>query len=477
MYRSAGKAFLLLCAIICAQYILSCGFIDLRPINVSIEPDKAGSVLPAADSPVIIKFDTEMIKNDAEGIIQIISDSGSVNGDKYWIGNDLYFKPVQGWTAGIRYTLSMAGSIRSTDGRELRVERLVSFYAINKNDPPVLLYHYPPAGASVSINNFNYEFHFSRPMDKQSTESAIILEGNNKNFEWSDNDKILKVVSDNALSSWVLYKWSIRDSAKSADGVPLQAVYSGHFTTDLDQNLPKVKRIYPVLNDNGGWYATGLEIETGLRQGNGIAVEFNKKMGESVLRSLRFEPSLSGRTEYLNEESIVYIITRDPVPETIYTLTISGDTRDNEGIKIGSEHKIKFYPDIPVLKVFSVAAGENKIDLSQAGNATKIYVDAAAGIIDIAIHFSLMFDFEAMKNTPQRITLTPLFPRSLSSTALQYVSWASSDRLFLRWEGLKAGDDYPHYYRLTIPGGTGGISSNAGINMNSSITIILEAVK
>ena len=480
MLQSASKIFGLLCAIIFTQcyLLISCGFIDLRPINITIEPGKAGAVLPAADSPVIIKFDTEMIKNDAEGILQITSDSGSVSGDKFWKGNNLYFVPVQGWTAGIRYALSLTGSIRSIDGRELRIERYISFYAVNNNHPPVLVYHNPPDGASVSTNNINYEFHFSRSMDRLSTESALILEGiSKKNIEWSADDKILKVALENALSPWVLYKWSVRDSAKSADGVPLQKTYSGHFITDMDQTPPKVTGIYPVLNENGRWYATGLEMETGLRQGHGIAVEFNKPMGESVLRSLRFEPSLQGRTEYLSEESIVYIFARDPEPETIYTLTISGDTRDIEGLKIGTDFKIYFTPDIPVLKILSVKAGGNEIDFSQANNPARISIDAATGLLDLTIYFSLIFDFNEMKNAPWRITLAPLFPRSLSPVALQYVNWASGDRLLLRWEGLKTGDEYPHYYRLTIPGGAGGISSSPGINMKENITILLEAVK
>ena len=480
MLQSVNKICMLLCAMIAAQccFFLSCGFIDLRPINISIEPDKAGSVLPAAYSPVIIRFDTEMIKNDAEGILLVTSDSGSINGDKFWKENDLYFVPVQGWTAGIRYMLNLAGSVRSIDGRELRVERFISFYAVNNNDPPVLLHYNPRDGASVSINNFNYEFHFSRSMDRLSTESALMLEGiSKKNFDWSAGNKILKVTTDNALSPWVLYKWSIKDSAKSADGVPLQTSYSGHFTTDMDQTPPQVAGIFPVLNENGLWYATGLNIETGLRQGNGIAVEFNKPMGESALRSLRFEPSLPGRTEYLCEDSIVYIFSRDPEPVTIYTLTVSGDTKDSEGLKIGSDFKINFTPDIPVLKILSISAGGNEINFSAADNLTQISVDAATGILDITIHFSFLFDFEEMKNTPQRITLTPFFPRSLSPVALQYVNWASSDRLLLRWEGLKAGDEYPHYYKFTIPGGAGGISSSPGINMKENITINLEAVR
>jgi hypothetical protein len=70
-------------------------------------------------------------------------------------------------------------------------------------------------------------------------------------------------------------------------------------------------------------------------------------MGESVLRSLRFEPSLVGKAEFLSEKSIVYIFSRDPEPETVYTLTVSGDARDSEGLKTGEDYSLNFIPDIP----------------------------------------------------------------------------------------------------------------------------------
>jgi len=479
MLRSANNRLLLLCAIIILCFgFASCGFIDLREINVVTEP-QAGSVLPAADSPVILKFDTEMIKNDAEGILHISSASGQVNGDKYWKGNALYFSPVQGWTAGVCYTLSLAGTIRSVDGRELRIERFVSFYAVNKSSPPVLKNYSPADGASVSANNVIFEFEFSCSMDRLTTESALMIDGTgNKTFEWSFGGKKLRVITENNFSPWALYKWSIRDTAKSADGVPLAKTYSGCFLTDLDRSPPEVTRIFPVLNADGFWYPTGLDIETGLGQGHGIAVQFNKPMGESVIRSLRFEPSLPGRTEFLDKDSIVYIFSRNPEPDTIYTLTVSGDTKDSEGIKIGADFIINFTPDIPVLKILSVTAGGKEIDLSRsANNFTQITVDPAAGLLDLSIHFSLLSGFDEKQSMPQRISLSPFFPRSLPPAALQYVNWVSGDRLLMRWEGLKAGDDYPHYYKLTIPGGISGISSTPGIFMKENVTVSLEIIK
>ncbi|MCL2808621.1 MAG: Ig-like domain-containing protein [Treponema sp.] len=474
MLQLLNKTFLLLYAIC----LFSCGFLDLRPIGVGIEPDKVNAILPELYTPVIIKFDTEMIQNETEGILHINSDLGSVKGDKYWKGNHLYFVPIAGWTAGIRYTLSLIGTMRSVDGRETRVERFVTFYAINNNAPPSLETFSPENGASIGININTFEFCFSRPMDRLSVESSLTIEGiGNKKFEWSIDDKSVKIISEKTLSPWMVYRWNIRESAKSKDGVPLPKTYTGYFTTDLNQILPCVLEIYPVLYADGCWYPTGAKIETGLRGDQAVAVKFNKPMGENVLRSMRFEPSLPGRVEYLCENSVVYIFSREPEPEIEYTLIISGETKDNEGLKIGSDYRINFTPDILYLKVLSLTAN-GKVYTLDTNDVVKINVDPGTGYVIFSIHFSLLFDFEELINTPQRITLNPFFPRSLSPATLQYLYWTSDDLLLTRWEGLTAGDDEtPHYYKLTIPGGRGGISCGSNIFMKEDLIIFLEAVK
>lgn len=463
-----------------ALYLTSCGFIDLRPISYVINPDTGNTILDDMYSPVTVSFDTEMIKDDAEKILQISSDMGAMRGDYSWNGNTLYFTPIAPWTAGIRYTASFLGTARSADGRELRVEHFVSFYAINKNDPPMLLSHSPENGASIKTGETVFEFVFSREMDKLTTESAITIEGiGSKTFEWSNDERTIRIIADKSLSPWLSYRWNIKESAKSKSGVPLAKTYSGYFTTDQDQVLPYVEKVYPVLFSDGSWYPTGLDIETGLASGQGIAVEFNKPMGENTLRSVRFEPSLTGRTEWLTENSIVYIFTKDLEPETIYTLIVSADTRDAEGLKTGFEYKINFYPDIPFINILSVLQNGGELTENIVSNIIlPVRPDPAMGEIFFSIRFSLPFiTIEEKLNTSQRISLIPFFPRTLNSVAIKSINWVSDDCIFIRWEGLKAGDiDATHYYKLTIPGGKGGITNGDGMIMKEDISIFLEAV-
>ena len=317
-------------------------------------------------------------------------------------------------------------------------------------------------------------------MDRLSVESAVSIDGiSGRTFEWENDDKTLKIIPDRALNAWTLYKWNIKDSAKSKDGVPLPKAYSAQFTTDLDKILPLVENIYPVLSADGQWFPTGANIENGLGSGQGIAVDFNKPMGENVLRSVRFEPSLTGRIEYLCEKSIVYIFTRSPEPETAYTIIISGDTRDSEGLKLGDEFKLNFTPDIPILNVLSFSADGSSVVLKVFSDYSVITapVDPATGEIIFNMHFSLPFGEIEKQNAALNISLSAYFPRTIAPAALTKASWLSDDRLHMSWEGLEAGtSEESHYYKLTIPGGRGGISSGKDIYMKEDITIFLEAV-
>jgi len=467
--------------LLCAITFLSCGFLDFSPITVSIQTGEADSLLPDQYSPVIVSFNTEMKIKEVEGLLQISSDLGTVKGDKFWKSNDLYFVPIAGWTAGIRYTLSLSGSMRAVDGRELKIEKFISFYAVNKCEPPVLESHFPEDGASVETGNIVLEFKFSRPMNRLTVETALSVEGiGNKTFEWLADDKILKVIPEKALSPWSQYRWNLRDSAKSRDGVPLPKAFSGRFITDLDQTLPCVKKIYPVLNYEGRWFPAGADIETGLGQGQGIAVEFSKKMSENVLRSLRFEPSLSGRTEQLSEKSIVYIFTKEPESETNYTLIVSGDTKDSEGLKIGSDYRINFLSTVPFLKILSFKADGNPavMEIFSAYSVLQIPVTPATGDVYFNIRFSLLFNEEEKQNTALKINLVPFFPRTIAPVALKDVIWIADDRLRMRWEGFSASKgDEAHYYKLTIPGGKNGISNEKGVYMKEEVIIYLEAIE
>jgi hypothetical protein len=469
---------------------LSCGFVDLRPIGVSVFPEKMDTILEDEYSLLSVGFDTGMEKLAAERIIQVMYGGGTVEGDLFWKENKVFFRPVSGWQPGTRYTLTLSGTLYSLDGRELRLDTQIPFYAISRSPAPLLESCYPPEGASVGTTPGDYnrmEFFFSLPMDRMSTEGALVLEGTGKKkYEWQDDDRRLLVLPESPFSPWKIYRWSIGTEARSRQGIPLAKALSGRFSTDLDSVFPAVLRVYPLLNSGGRWFFTGGTIGEDLGPGQGIGVDFNKSMGENVLQALRFEPSLSGRTERLSPSSIVFIPDRDPVPETFYTLTVSGDTRDEGGLSLGADYSLGFIADIPFLQVLSVAV-ENAGPM-EAGNAggtadpevkggtIRVPVNEANGfMLRFTIRFSLPFDTAAKRDAVFRIVLETFFPKNLKPVSLRYVNWLSDDLMRMEWEGASPGvPGEAHYYRLFIPGGKGGIGSG-GMYLKEDRLFFLEA--
>jgi hypothetical protein len=467
-----------------AAVLASCGFVDLRPIAYTVVPERPDTVLPGEYSPVILCFDSEMDKQATEGIIKISSIAGLVEGDLSWHEHRLFFAPVPGWTAGTRYALSISGLARSVDGRELRIEKNTFFYAINKSAPPVVEWFSPFNGASVgtgSDEGLAVEIHFSRPMERLSTEKAFTLDGaGDRKFEWSDDDKVFRVAPEKNLSPWMDYNWSLKGSAKSRDGVPLAKTVSARFSTDKDRLMPKVARVFPMISSNGRWFPTGGGIEADLGPGQGIAIEFNKPMAANALLALRFEPSLAGRSEQLSENIFVYIPSRDPEPETEYVLIISADAKDGSGLKLGEDFQINFIADIPYLRILSFTVDGVPGIVPESGNmsdgpALAVPVDVE-GLVRFTIRFSLPFNLEAKQNTALKISLSPFFPGTLPPVALRFAEWLSDDRLRMEWEGLRSGNvDEPHYFKLLFPGGKGGIDSGDGMHLKEDQYILLEA--
>ncbi|MDR1618828.1 MAG: hypothetical protein LBS06_07270 [Treponema sp.] len=457
----------------------SCGFADLRPVGASIFPAEMDTILEGEYSPLSIGFNTGMDKEEAERIIQVLYSGGAVEGDLSWQGNRVFFRPAAGWRPGTRYTLTLSGTLYALDGRELRLDTQIPFYAVSRSPAPLLESWHPPEGASVGTapgDHNRVELFFSLPMDRMSTEGALVIEGlGKKKYEWLDDDRRLAILPENSLSPWRVYRWSIGTEAASRQGVPLAKARSARFSTDLDRLFPAVTRVYPLINSGGRWLPAGGSIEKDLGPGQGIGVDFNKAMGENVMQALRFDPSLPGRTERLSPSSVVFIPDRDPLPETFYTLIVAGDTRDEGGLSLGADYRLGFTADIPFLRILSVTV-ENADPPEAGGGILQAPVNEAnGGVLRFAIRFSLPFDAAAKLDAGFRISLETFFPRYLDPVNLRYTSWSSDDLIRMEWEDLCPGiPGEAHYYRLFIPGGKGGIGSG-GMYLEEDRIFFLEA--
>jgi hypothetical protein len=500
MYRLLIKS---LCVNILVFSFVSCGFVDLRPITLTTIPEQPYEVLPYANSPVVLRFDTEMQEKETEGVMQILSPSGSVEGDFVWKGRELHFIPASSWSKGIRYVLKISGNVYSKDGRDTFISKELPFYAMAVVPLPYLVSSDPVDGASTEAfvpGEVMLRLRFSLPMDTQSVEASLNCDGieqkyididSGQYFEWSDDDRVLSIRPTDPLSAWTIYRWSVSDKALSRDGAPLAKAVSGRFITNNDVVFPQVTKVVPLIRGDmnispwGSWICNDIGLDNGLGPGQAIGVEFTKAMDTEKLKSsFSFEPSLPGRVEIISPYNAVYIPDTQVEPETQYTLRISGDIKDTHGLKMGEDHIVSFKSDVHFLRIISLSFYDKSdliAEFSEPDRAKVFHVhveEAENGVMRFAIRFSLPLSTEAKMEITSRIILSPFFPGSLGLVNLRFVSWHGNDRLYMEWEGLKCGKPgEPHYYKLVIPEGRSGINNGEGSYLKEETYFYIEAVK
>lgn len=475
--------------------LAACGFMDLRPIDYSLSPAEADAVLPEDHTAVSVTFTTAMVEQEVERTLTVTSPEGTVEGDLHWEGKSLFFVPLAPWEAGVRYNLALKGLAHSLDGRELRLSVNHPFYGLRKGERPVLLSVDPAPGSSVSVQGNEPElpgphgpvlwFRFSRSMDRQSVQDALTIEGVDQLvWTWGEEDRLLEAIPKKPLNPWTVYRWTLKKSAISAEGIPLGREESGTFRTDLDPERPRVERTFCLGRSGSDWVELSQDLND-LDLGQALGVRFTKPMNrESLLQALRLEPSLTGYAVQLDEWTVVYVPDRTPEPETPYMLVVAQDTRDAAGLSLEGEYRELFTPSIPYLKLLSVEADGASPYPGPFSSATPVpypvQISPPDGLLSINLNFSLPFTAEAQNSLLAQIQLSPYFPGSLAPTALRSAAWPSDSTLRLVWEGLEGGSGgIPHYYRITLAGGRSGITTNkqegAGYWLKESITLYLEA--
>jgi hypothetical protein len=457
-------------------------FINIERIGLSTYPGADNTILPEESTALTIRFDTPMDTLGTQKIVSVQSSGIFVKGDLFWQGNELVFSPLEPWLPGIRYSLSLEGTIYARDGREERISRHVSFYAVHRDAAPYAIAFSPADGSSVGVSSEEDAFVsvvFSEPMDRQSTVDAFSLDGvSERDYIWLSNDTVMEIHPKNALNPWTVYRWSLSNKAKGKNGVPLGREINGRFVTDSDRILPAVTEVFPLIKGSTSsgvwWIKTGSPIETGLGSGQAIGIEFNKPMDESVLRAIRFDPPLAGRAEMWKLDTVVFIPDRDPEPEKIYTLIVSADSRDTGGLKMAREFSLSFIADIPFLTVLSMDAGFGLITPEQEG----IYAAGAIlpdGICTVTVRFSHAINPEARSAAVLALRLETFFPGTLKPISFRSARWWYTDTVILQWEGIEQSkSNEKHLYRLVLPGGRSGISDGKGSYLKEDTIFYLE---
>ncbi len=470
---------LLFVAMVAATF--SCDLIDLRPVAVSTMPASAYTMLASRESCVVVTFSAEPERLEAERAFLVRSPEGAVEGDFSWNGPGFTWKPVSPWNPGLRYRLILKGSIRTLDGREVRPEIDLPFFAQRSTGQPLLSSFTPAQGSSIGVSTGSLpvlKLEFTEAMEVLSTETAFNLKPAAECcFSWNTEQTILYITPKEKLSVCSMYRWTLGTGARAVDGTPLGRSAGGTFITNLDSTPPRVERAYPVFHSGGAWVEAAADL-SGLDARHSLAVLFSEPIEPvSAIGGIRLEPSQTGRSDAVGPRLVVFTPEREWLPEQALTLVVSADVKDSSGLRAGEEFRLRFTPLVPYLKILAVSAGVDKTtdDLGDSSILTVALGDAPDGICTLMLRFSAPFDAATKVATAERVTLSAFFPSYLPAPSLRDLCWLSDDTLTMTWEGLRANDDEAiNFYRLLVPGGQGGILSGKGLWLKDDGLLYLE---
>ncbi len=468
-------------AFICSMVALvSCGLVDLRPVEVESEPCRAGTVLPSGDSPLTIRFSAEPDRIAAERAVSVSSVFGPAEGELRWEGATLIWKPVEPWSPRVRYRLSLNAVLPVSDGREAFAKLDVPFYALASTDPPALLSHWPLPGQSVgtgTVGDRALTLRFSEPMDEAAVRDHFSVCPSFL-FDWSWNamkDEVSLMLKE-SLKPCVAYSWKLGYKAAAADGAPIQIDRSGTFCSDADCQAPRVERTFPAVRVEDAWLKAG-ETLAELRNGQAIGIVFSEAMRTDNAAGIRIEPYAAGRLSFAGSELAVFNPDSGWEPERELCLVVPADMKDASGLALGIEYREYFMPDLDYLRLERVwSADDCCIMLPEDGTILPIALGGSPdGIARLVLTFSGPFCGATRSDALEAISLSPFFPEDLARPSLRSVAWTSDDTVVLEYCKLQAGNDAEsHYYLLALQGGPAGLRDSEGSYLREALTIRLE---
>lgn len=208
-----------------------------------------------------------------------------------------------------------------------------------------------------------------------------------------------------------------------------------------------------------------------------MGVSFSEPIDQaSVAVALRLEPWLAGRVEAGGPSLAVFTPERDWPPESSYFLVITTAVKDLSGLRMLEEHRERFAPAVPHLRVLRLSVGGAESDDFSGLGVVDARPQPPEGVVSASIRFSSPFDPASKATAAERVELSAFFPPTLAAPALRWACWDTDDTLSLAWEGVTSGtDDTPHYYKIIIRGGLGGVRSSDGSYMSSDAAMFLRA--
>lgn len=459
-----------------------CFLISLEQLEITSYPSEREQIIGASEE-LWVSFSVPPVETDAEGLFTVRGGGAAVEGDFEWREGRLYFHPVPDLKPGVRYILSVDGTLSSADGRSFNAQHALPFYAGSAENPSELLLYHPANGEAAALKA-PLVFSFSRSMINGTLENEIGIDPHRDvEIEWSDGGKTVSITPDEGWEAHTLYTWSIDESVTDGAGIPLQTSYTGTFIAGTAASVPTLLSMEPA-----GIFGSSYLVQAGYGREDSLRFIFSEAMNvESLEAAFHIDPDLGGTFHQLDRDTFIFDPNNCLVMNTRYFVTIGTECRSSAGNNIASEIRRSFMPDIP-------AQGIEQVTFTGASETTVLPADFRSGSFQmmsfsgpgpdysgsISIRFAETYDEPYRTNIAENLSLHAYFPETVTNPVLITETWnPGSNELTLFYSGFVKSEASPSpeqvLYKLSVPGGAALSMNQNGSFLEEEVWIIFQA--
>jgi uncharacterized protein YfaS (alpha-2-macroglobulin family) len=309
----------------------------------SVQPMQGAEGAPV-DAALIVAFNRPVatLGDSATAALPLVI-TPTVTGAGEWLTTSIYrFTPAGGLAAATAYTVAVPAGLADTTGGLLTEPYTFTF---RTTDPAVRRWDFVRASRRDGTDNVTpaspISATFSLPMERAATEAAFRLveitpQGQPTGtplagvFTWNADGTMLGFKPAKALTLGTRYRASVAATARPANGQgALRAAVSRDFTTVFP---PRITRTLPVNGD------------TRVTPGGGVSIQFASPISPASLVSgtITVLPKPTRVfTTYSEWDNTLYL-NLDKLPDTAYTVTLSGKIADPYGNLLGQDFVLRF---------------------------------------------------------------------------------------------------------------------------------------
>ena len=347
--------------LIASAALLSCSFIYLGDIGISIYPGVPDGIL-AEDELITLSFCEPVNEQSFESLFTLIGVTGNEEGDFIWTdaagesAQVMEFAPHKKLQPGFRYRIKINGELRTADEKKFLMKINVPFYYVTDELPPVLD-SVSLSDAEISDVNTPLVLSFSKPMDQPSFDEGFSLKpATERKITWNEAGDQATVRPAQKWINLQYYSWKISADVTDLKGIPLPDENEGSFLVQFDTVPPELVSICPAAdNGDGSFTLKSLLSADDLLLHEHLALSFSEEIElRSLKANITFDPSIDGYLTTISPDIILYYIHEEIPPGTTYKMVINEGFRDQHGNATTADITEIFTPSVPALKITSI---------------------------------------------------------------------------------------------------------------------------